>query len=293
MSMATRKASSTAKKTIKKSAPAAASKTTTKVTTVKAVDVKPAVAATSESRRKLDFSRSVAITALMAEFIGTFILTAVFIITKGEPLYLGFALIGIVLTVGTLSGAHLNPLLTVGAWVTRKMGSLRALGYLAAQILGAIAALGLLTAFISGAPQEAANSQAAMMGQQAAAAPQLFNIADLTPGKEWFVFFAELTGAIVFSFAVANAMRERRDRVAAALNVGFGLFVAALIAGVAASYVSANGVVNPAIAAVVGAVEWKVNFMALSSYLIAPLIGGILGFALSDALRTGRANDEA
>lgn len=290
--MATRKASSTAKKTTKKSAPAAASKTITNVTTVKAVDAKPAVAATSGSRRNLDFSRSVAITALMAEFIGTFILTAVFIITKGEPLYLGFALIGIVLTVGTLSGAHLNPLLTVGAWVTRKMGSLRALGYLAAQILGSIAALGLLTAFISGAPQEAANSQAAMMGQQAAT-PQLFNIADLAAGKEWFVFFAELTGAIVFSFAVANAMRERRDRVAAALNVGFGLFIAALIAGVAASYVSANAVVNPAIAAVVGAVEWKVNFMALSSYLIAPLIGGILGFALSDALRTGRANDEA
>lgn len=292
MSMATRKASTTAKKTTKKSAPAAASKTTTKVTTVKAVDTKPAVAATSTERRKLDFSRSVAITALMAEFIGTFILTAVYIITKGEPLYLGFALIGIVLTIGTLSGAHINPLLTVGAWVTRKMSSLRALGYLAAQILGAVAALGLLTAFISGAPQEAANSQAAMMGQQAAA-PQLFNIADLTAGKEWFVFFAELTGAIVFSFAVANAMRERRDRVASALNVGFGLFVAALIAGVAASYVSANAVVNPAIAAVVGAVEWKVNFMALSSYLIAPLIGGILGFALSDALRTGRANDEA
>lgn len=294
--MATRKASSTAKKTKK---PSSASKptTTTKVTTVKAVDSKPvaapAVSVAAESRTNkgtFAFNRSVALSALLAEFIGTFLLTAVYIITKGEPLYLGFALIAIILTVGVLSGAHLNPLLTVGAWVTRKMSSMRALGYLVAQVLGATAALGLLTAFIGGAPNEA-SQQAAMMGQQA---PQLFNVAEVKAGKEWFVFFAELTGAVIFSLAVASAMREKRDRMASAFNVGLGLFVAALIAGVAASYVSANAVINPAIALSVGAVDWtKINFMAIAIYMVAPLIGGVLGFALADALRTGRSNDEA
>lgn len=287
--MATRKAGSTAKKT--KKSPSA-SKSTTTVTTVKAVDTKPTVAATATSTTtrtsKMSLS-SVPIAALLAEFVGTLILTTVYIVTKGEPLYLGFGLIAIVLFVGTLSGAHVNPIHTVGAWVTRRMSSLQALGYLAAQILGAIAALGLLTAFIGGAPQQV-NEQAAAMGQQA---PQLFNVADLTKGKEWFVFFAELTGAVVFSYAVATALREKNDRVAAAMTAGFGLFVAALIAGVAASYVSAHAVINPAIALTVGAVDWgKINFMAISAYLIAPLIGGVLGFALSDALRTGRAKDE-
>lgn len=286
--MATRKSSSSTKKT--KKSPAASKPTTTKVTTVKATDSKPANASAVSRVRSFSFGRQVALTALLAEFVGTFLLTCVYVITKGEPLYLGFTLIAIVLTVGTLSGAHFNPLLTVGSWVTRKMTSMRALGYLVAQVLGSVAALGLLTAFIAGAPQTAAGSQAALMGQQA---PQLFNIADVAAGKEWFVFFAELAGATVFGLAVASAMRENRDRVAAALNIGFGLFVAALIAGVAASYVSSNAVINPAIALSVGAVDWgKINFMAVAIYMVAPLIGGVLGFALSDALRTGRSKDQ-
>lgn len=293
--MATRKASSTARKA-KKSPSTSKSTTTTKVTTVKAVDTKPATAAATTGRsgslKNFNFSRSVAATALLAEFIGTFVLTAIYIITKGEPLYLGFTLIAIVLFVGTLSGAHVNPIHTVGAWVTRKMTTLRALGYIVAQVLGAVAALGLLTAFIGGAPQPEQNAQAAMLGQQAAA-PELHKVEALTAGKEWFVFFAELTGAVLFSYAVATALREKRDRVAAAMTAGFGLFVAALVAGVAASYVSANAIINPAIALVVNAVDWNaINFMAVAAYLIAPLIGGVLGFALSDALRVGRAKDE-
>lgn len=293
--MATRKASSTAKKT--KKSPSASKSTTATVTTVKAVDSKPAEVTAvakpaAKKLSKLTFSNSVSLTALMAEFIGTFILTTVFILMKGEPLYLGFAVIAIVLMIGTLSGAHINPLNTVGAWVTRKMTSLQAVGYLLAQILGAVAALGLLTAFIGGAPQPEANSQAAMMGS----APQtqtLFTLADLTGGKEWFVFFAELTGATILAFAVAAALREKRDRVAAAMTVGFGLFTAGLIAGVTASYVGAHAVINPAIALTVGAIDWgKINFMAISIYMIAPLIGGVIGFALSDALRVGRDKDE-
>lgn len=293
--MATRKASSTAKKT--KKSPSMSKSTTATVTTVKAVDSKPAevtaVAKPAKKLSKLTFSNSVSLTALLAEFIGTFILTAVFILMKGEPLYLGFSVIAIVLIIGTLSGAHINPLNTIGAWVTRKMTSLQAVGYVIAQILGAVAALGLLTAFIGGAPQPEASGQAAMMGGAPQQAQTLFTIAELTSGKEWFVFFAELTGATVLAFAVATALREKRDRVAAAMTVGFGLFTAGLIAGVTASYVGAHAVINPAIALSVGAIDWgKINFMAISIYMIAPLIGGVIGFALSDALRVGRDKDE-
>lgn len=295
--MATRKASSTAKKTVKKSPSTSKPKTT--VTTVKAVEAKPAksVAATtttvktaaSPAGEKPSALQSISLAALLAEFIGVFVLTAVYIVTKGEPLYLGFTLIAIVLLVGTLSGAHVNPIHTVGAWVTRKIGHLKAVSYLVAQLLGATAAIGLLTAFISGAPKEV-SEQTAALGQQA---PQLYTIAEIAKGKEWYVFFAELVGATIFSFAVATALREKRDRVAAAMTAGFGLFVAALVASVAASYVSANAVINPVIALAAGAVDWsKINLMAISAYMIAPLLGGVLGFAMSDALRAGRAKDE-
>lgn len=290
--MATRKASSTAKKTVKKSPSLSKSKTT--VTTVKAVEAKPVVAATtvkasSTAGEKPSALKSISLAALLAEFIGVFVLTSVYIVTKGEPLYLGFTLIAIVLLVGTLSGAHVNPIHTVGAWVTRKMGHLQAIGYLVAQLLGATAAIGLLTAFISGAPKEV-SEQTAALGQQA---PQLYTIAEIVKGKEWYVFFAELVGATIFSFAVATALREKHDRVAAAMTAGFGLFVAALVASVAASYVNANTVMNPVIALAAGAIDWsKINWMAISAYMIAPLIGGVLGFATSDALRAGRAKDE-
>lgn len=289
--MATKKVGSTAKKTSKKSTVSKPSTTTTtKVSTVRAVETKPAVV-TAAPRRNTN-ARTALVAALIGEFIGTFVLTSAYIITKGEPLYLGFTLIAIVLMVATLSGAHVNPLLTVGAWVTRKINSLRALGYIVAQILGAVAALGLLTAFIGGAPQQDASSQAAMLGQ--ASTPELFKIPALVAGKEGYVFFAELVGATLFAFAVATAAREGRDRVARAFGIGFGLFIAALFAGVAASYVSANAVINPAIALTVGAIEWsKLNFLAVATYLIAPLIGGVLGFALSDTLHNARAKDEA
>lgn len=286
--MATKKVGSTAKKTPKKSPASKPSTVTTKVSTISAVDTKPALVSASTSRRQ--GSRAPVIAALIGEFIGTFVLTAAYIITKGEPLYLGFTLIAVVLLVATLSGAHVNPLLTVGAWVTRKITSLRALGYIVAQVFGAIAAVGILTAFVGGAPQQDAGSQAAMLGQQS---PELFKVEAMTAGKEAYVFFAELLGATIFAFAVATAIRESRDRVARAFGIGFGLFAAALIAGVAASYVSTHVVLNPAIAFTVGAIDiTKFNILALAAYAGAPLLGGMLGFLMSDVLYGARSKDE-
>jgi glycerol uptake facilitator-like aquaporin len=84
---------------------------------------------------------------------------------------------------------------------------------------------------------------------------------------------------------VAGALREKSDRVAKAIQVGFGLFVAALIAGVAASYVSANVALNPAIAISATAIDFtKINWFAVVAYVVAPLIGGVLGYALRDVL---------
>ena len=287
--MATKKAGSAAKKTTTKVKSTTATKpsTTTKVTTVKAVETAPRTV----SRKNIDWAAVARV--LVAEFIGTFILAAAYIITKGEPLYLGFTLIAIILTLGTVSGAHVNPLLTVGAWVTRKITSLRALGYIAAQILGAVAALGLLTTFIGGAPHAATpDAQSAAMGA-AQQTPELFKVAAVAGGKEFFVFFAELVGATLFAVAVATAQREKKDRVAAAFTIGFGLFVAALFAGVAASYVSANAIINPAIALSVGAIDWgKFNLWAAAIYLVAPLLGGVIGYIISDALRADRPKDE-
>ncbi|HUO62000.1 MAG TPA: aquaporin [Candidatus Bathyarchaeia archaeon] len=269
--MATKKAGSTAKKTTRsKSQPAK-----TNVTTVKAVNTEgPA----SASRFGLSDKRTVLAAALIGEFIGTFLLAATYLVTKGEPLYMGFALITLVLMVGTLSGAQLNPAITVGAWVTRKLSHAKAAGYVVAQLLGAGAAYVVLSTYIGAYHVDSANA----LGQ---AAPEVYKIAALTNSNHWYVFFAEVLGAAIFSFAFAGVYREKADRVAKALTVGFGLFVAMLVAGVAVSYLSANVVLNPAVAVSATAVDWtKLDWFAVAVYFVAPLVGGVVGFALRDAV---------
>lgn len=285
--MATKKAASA-----KKSTPTAAKQTKTKVTTVKAVaaDATPKAPAVKKSRSPFT-SRSVLLSALIAEFIGTFILASVAVHSQGQPLYVGFALIAIVLTIGTLSGSHVNPLVTVGAWATRKISGLRALGYVIAQLLGALLAFVVASAYTNAAP--AVSQQAQMLGQSSV---KLFAANPVPAGKEFYIFFAEMLGAVIFALAVSSALRETRNRAAQALNVGLGLFVALVIAGVSASYLGGTAVVNPAIAFTVQAVSFSSSnwLWPVLIYIVSPLIGGTIGFFLYDVLRSeNESNNES
>ncbi len=265
--MATKKTASTAKKktTAKAKSAPVAKKTTTTVKTV---------SASSRAAKKFNFSRSPLLAASVAEFIGTFIFAAVVLAVSGQPLFILFGLAAVVLAIGAMSGAHVNPLLTVGAWATKRISGVRAVSYLVAQVLGALMALVVMNAFVNAAPE--VSSQAAQFGQTA---PELFKAAEIPEGKQWVVLSAELLGAVVFSFVVASALRMK-ERGAAALAVGGGLYVALLLAGSAASYVGANAVVNPAVASALQAVKW--DLWPIMVYVLAPLVGGVLGFALND-----------
>lgn len=269
--MATRKAVSAKTTTRSKSQPEK-----TNVTTVKAAE-------TARTRSAwLGDRRTVFAAALIGEFIGTFLLVAAFLVTRGEPLYVGFVLVALVLLVGSLSGPHLNPLVTVGSWVTRKVGHLRAVAYVVAQLLGAGAAYVVLSAFVHANQPD--TSTAAAFSQQV---PEVFKLAALTDKNNWFTLFAELLGSSVVAFAYAGAFREKTDRVARAITIGFGVFVAALVAGVAASYAKANVALNPAVALAAGGVDFtKVDWFAVAVYVVVPLVGGIIGFALRDVVET-------
>jgi len=275
--MATKKTASA-----KKSKPTVAKQTKTKVTTVKAVaaDATPATSSRSKTP-KLFQGRSFILGAFIAEFIGAFILATAAVLTRGEPLYVGFTLIAVVLIVGTLSGSHVNPLVTVGAWATRKITGKRALGYVAAQVLGALLAFVVVSAFFNAAPE--VSQQAAMMGQQAT---EMFKANPIPAGKEFYVFFAEMLGATIFALAMSSAIREKRNRAAQALTIGLGFFVALMIAGLTVSAVGGSVVVNPAIAFTVQAVSFtSLDLWAILSYIVAPIIGGTIGFFLYDVLR--------
>jgi aquaporin Z len=276
--MATKKAASTTKKsTVKKST---VKQPTTKVTTVKAVEARPVQKAAAATPRKLTlsrFSNAPLIAALIAEFIGTFLLAAVVIAGQGQPIIVLFALVGIILAIGTLSGGYVNPALTIAEWVTRRISGLRALGYVVAQILGAMLALVLLNSFVNAS---ASDASANMLGAQS-----LFKAAEIPAGKEWLVFLAEVIGTAVFGFAVAAATRMTQDRTAKAFTVGLGLYLGLMLAGSAAAFLGASAILNPAVAVALQAFN-VAPLWPIAVYGLASVLGAVIGFLLFDFLRS-------
>ncbi|MCB9820189.1 aquaporin [Candidatus Nomurabacteria bacterium] len=287
--MATRKnaSSSTSKSTAKRasSARAKASSTTKTRVVTKKTAVKPAVAQTETTRTRsglnYGFAKSPLLAASIAELIGTFIFAGVVLATQGTDIYVFFGLVAVILSFAAISGAHVNPALTMGAWATKRISGARALSYFAAQTIGALLALVVMNAYVSAAPK--LNDQAAMFGAQQA---QLFTIPDIPGGKEWLILAAELIGMTIFAFAFARA-GFLKSRLSSAVTISGGLFVALLVGGFAAKAVTGAVILNPAVAASVQAVSW--DLWPIMVYVVTPLVGGVIGCALHDLLRSNTA----
>ena len=271
--MATKKTAASTRKTVKTPAPSV-KKSATKVTTVKAAA--PAAARSRSLRFK--FSRAPLLSASVAEFIGTFLLAAVVVAASGQPLFVLFAVMAVVLVVGGVSGAHLNPALTIGALATKRITLVRAISYIVAQVLGGLLALVVLNAFVSAAPEVSQEAQA--YGQAPAS---LFSAPEIAEGKEWVVLAAELLGSVILAFGVAAALRNRAGSVAHALTYGGVLYVAVLLAGTAANYVGASAILNPAFAGALQALSFEL--WPILVFVVTPLVGGVLGFALNDLVQ--------
>lgn len=208
--MATKKAASTKKATAKK--PAAA-KTT--VRTVRA-EAKPEAApvvrtavAPSKSSAKLP---SNIVNVVLAELVGTFVLTLVALatFTDSGALYVGLALSVLVFAVGAVSGTHINPAVTFGLWATRKLKSILVPFYWGAQLLGAMLAL-IVTNWVSDSSTNLSFNHF-----------WSFN---------WGIFACELVGAAVFLFGL-TAVLSRRELSAGARAIGVGLTLTiGLVAG--------------------------------------------------------------
>jgi glycerol uptake facilitator-like aquaporin len=270
--MATKKAATTKKSPARNSA-AKTTRTTVKTAPVAATK-NTFVGQIQSSVRSLTLWR-----AVIAEFIGTFLLASIVLASRGEPIYVLFGVAGIVLLVGAISGAHINPAVTIGALVTRRIGWFRALAYILFQGFGAAVAYFTFTAFLAGSGVSSAD--AASLG-----GPVVFSAVDISTlaGKEWFIFFAELLGTAILGFAIANNLNEAKDRTAAAFTAGLGIFVALLVAVSAASYVGANAIINPAVAVAVQAFHWD-SAWTFAVYALAPIVGGVAGFIIYDLLR--------
>ena len=213
--------------------------------------------------------------ALIAEFIGAFLLVASVFTIQGQPLFVAFAVVGIILIIAGISKAHINPAVTIGSWITRKICSVCAIAYLAAQALGASAAFMTLSAYLDGTKTESLYS----------ASPALFHAATIAAGKEWYILFAELMGVFIISFGVARALKA--GKMAYAVTYGFAVLVALLIAGSLTSMLLTKSntsliFLNPAAAIAADAVKW--SLWPIMIYVVAPIIGATAGFVLNDLL---------
>lgn len=190
---------------------------------------------------------------VLAELLGTAILTGTILAVSrsaiGVPYFValgvGLTMTMLVFMFGASSGAHVNPAVTLGLWSARKINTVKALVYIAAQFAGACMAYALYNYLVP-------------TGMQ--------NIAG--PNFEWTVFVAELVGAAIFTLGVGTAVFTKAEGGQKAAIIGGSLALGVIIAGIAG-----NGIINPA--AALGVNSWS------KAYVIAPLIGGVIGVNLA------------
>lgn len=191
------------------------------------------------------------VAALVAEFVGTFLLSSIVLGMFSRTdfpffaaLTAGLTLAAVTMTIGLASGAHLNPAVTIGMWTLRKIQTTEAIVYIAVQLLGGFVALKLGGWLMSTTFQSAAGKNV-----------------------DWRVFAAEALGALILGLGVAAVVYRVYDGARAAATVGLSFMLAMLLASL-----GSNGLANPAVALGIN----SMNF----SYAVGPIVGVVVGMNL-------------
>lgn len=159
------------------------------------------------------------------------------------------------LVLGRISGAHLNPAITIARMTQRTTRLSEGAFYVVAQLLAGLLAFAVVS------------SVAGVMGDN------LF-----LHRADWSMFYGEALGAFVFGFGVASAALYARGLGKQAVIVGGSYLAGAIVASIGGS----RGLLNPALAVAVQAFSidntaWRT--MLIVTYVGAPLLGAIVGFA--------------
>ncbi len=216
-------------------------------------------------------SGELALGAILAELLGTFILTLVVLNTEGSPIIAALGVLILVLVFSKLSGGHINPAVTVAMWATKQIGWLKALSYLIAQVLGAMLAVVVMNQMIAGAVGPTGEPR------------QLFTLFNEAIGRgpgEWQPIFGELVGAILFGLGVGAVALGKKEGFEAAFTIG-GALLLGLVAAISASY----GVLNPAVALGVGGYAAG-GIWSFAAYGLAPIVGATIGALLYKLLQS-------
>ena len=236
--------------------------------------------------------------AILAEIIGTGIFTMI-VLTLGlfNPLYMIFGYIGITAITYKISGAHLNPVITAGMMASRRISAIRGVLYFISQILGAWFGFMIVNAFYN------TGVASGNIDATSSSLPVLTPASDITAATEdfggffWAFTMIEFIGSIIIAFFYARALNYKRGVYTFAAIVATGVFIAMLLAVIINSnYLGIQDntfIMNPATAFMYGLLPTSAEgFDALMSaltpmlvtYVLFPIIGGVVGFYLSDLI---------
>ncbi len=198
------------------------------------------------------------VATLVAEFLGTGILTLVFLSVQrssiGVPYFIAIAA-GAAVAVATfyfanISGAQLNPAVTIALMSARRLSVLIGAVTVIAQMLGGWAAYGIYHYFVSSTLNSIGGHFSAR------------------------VLLAEAVGALIIGLAYGAAYYRRLEGTNRALLVG-GSYTLAIIVAAAVGI----GIVNPAVAVGVRAFAFA-GSMGWGTYLLGPILGAVIGLNL-------------
>lgn len=221
--------------------------------------------------------------ALLGEVIGTLLIALLLfaLMLMGLPniATYAFAVIATLIAVYAFSSACLNPIIAVGMMASRRMSVIRGVMYIIAEIVGAWLGWLIFNGFhLAG-------------GESAYDVPAISALAE---NGFWPAAMVELLGAIVIAFFFARALKYKRSVFTYGAVIAGGIVLAILIGYVVSAAflgLSNNFIMNPAAALMLQIFPTSgENFgeilggicQALSLYAIIPMIGGVLGFYLSD-----------
>jgi aquaporin NIP len=209
----------------------------------------------------------------IAEFIGTFFLIffgcGSMILAEVNPAYNG-SLVPIVwggavsimiYAVGHISGAHFNPAVTIAFWITKRFPGNKVFSYIIAQVLGAISASAI---------------HAVIWGMNHRFGETILSIS--TSGG----FLVEVILSFALMFVIISVATDSRA-VGELAGVAIGSTVA-LCAFVGGPLTNAS--MNPARS--IGPAILSGNYSILWLYIVAPIIGTIIGAKTYEWIRCNR-----
>ncbi len=185
----------------------------------------------------------------IAEAFGTFMLALIILLASRSNAaaftpFLAAIVVGfIVYSIGSISGAHINPAVTLGLLSVKKITPKESLAYIIAQFVGAVLAFGLASYFLA----------------------MKLPIAPSMAGVSLKIFAAETIGTIIFAFGIASVVYEKPHTSMHGMVIGTALLLGSIIA----SFGGAFGILNPAAALTAG----TLNIV----YGLAPIVGAVIG----------------